>query len=775
MMRPSLSLWLPVLPLLLLACAPSGEEPDGNLPPIDTVVGEGPARFVNVWVGTDDALGVTRPVPNGAGGSTFPAAAAPFGLLQWGPDTPQAVPPGYRYSDSDISAFSLTHLNGAGCPASRDFPLLPTIGESDPEHPRPLSFQHAREIASPGFYEVQLDNGITVDLIAAVHSGLARFSFPTGSEGQLILRNALESDLLVAKDATLQILSPTQIVGSRLDSFCALGVPTRIYFAARFDRPFQGQAFGGDGTDPTQTRSLAGGLLLRFAATRSGVVHMKVGLSSVSSEAALANLDAEIPDWDPNRLRRQTLARWDDLLGRVQVRGGAMAQMVALYTALYRVFLQPAEWSDVDGAYFGFDQRVHPGDGHRHYTHFSGWDIYRSWIALVALLAPNETSDMMRSLIDAAQQGGALPQWAYGSSETGVMIGDPASVMLANAWAYGARDFDPRLALRQMQRNGEDVNARCNDIAARPGLAEYLDRHYVAFDGAHGLDGTTARTLEYAIADSAIAHLAADLGEPSVAGQYRARAGYWRNVFDPQAAAGSYVGAMQPRRFADRGGVADFVPSDVGSSRAVTEGSLEQYTFLVPHDVPGLIAALGGDATFVARLQQHLSQVNTGKHGSFFYIGNEPGFATPWLYPFAGAPGQTQEAVGRILDTAFSLLPSGLPGNDDLGATSSWQAWALLGLYPVVPGVGGLVLSSPRFTRIEIRVPQRPVLRITASNLSPQARYIDGALWNGTAWLVPWLTPEQLRSGGELSLTLAARPSPSWGVAPAHRPQALLP
>lgn len=766
-----------LLTLFLLAGCEATPEllPSPLPPPVSTLAGAGPSRYVNVFVGTDDAPPVESPVPNGRGGSTFPAASAPFGLVQWGPDTVSATPPGYRYADEHIAAFSLTHLNGAGCPASRDFPLLPAIGDLASATTAPLAFQHQRELASPGFYEVQLDSGIIVDLTAATHSGLGRFTFPPTTEARLSLRNAVEGDLLVAQQAELQVVSPTLITGSRLDAFCVSGTPTRIYLAARFDRPFVAEVFGAGETDPTHSHQLTGGLSLRFDTRLNPVVHMKVGLSAISTAAALANLDAELPAWDFDALHRQTLASWDGYLGRVTVEEGSDEAQQALYSALYRVLLQPAVWSDVDGRYFGFDQRVHPSDGHVHYAHFSGWDIYRSWIALVALLAPSETSDMMRSLILAGQQGGALPRWAYGASETGIMIGDPAAILLANAWAFGARDFDARAALALMKHAAEDPAASCNDIAARPGLADYLSRHFCPVDGSEGLDGTTARTLEYAIADAAIARFAAAQGDAATAAQYQARAAYWQNVFDPSAPAGAYRGAMQPRRAVDRGGSPDFVRSPVESSSAVIEGSLEQYTFMVPHDVPGLIRALGGDANFIARLDEHLAQLNSGTHGRHFYIGNEPGFATPWLYAFAGAPHKTQAAVQRILQQAFALTPSGLPGNEDLGATSSWQAWALLGLYPVVPGVGGLLLSTPSLPRLSLTLGSGARLRITAPAPTARARYITGVLWNGRPWPGPWLPLAELAQGGELALTLAETPSPSWGTAPADRPQSHLP
>lgn len=762
--------------LLLLACGQPGS-PSEQPAPIVTLPGEGPAQWVNVFIGTDDAAAsVANPVTNGTGGSTFPAASAPFGMVQWGPDTPAAVPPGYRYSDDQIAAFSVNHLNGAGCPSQRDLPITPAIGNLAAAQSATLPLHHESELASPGFYEVRLDSGITVDLTATQRTGFARFTFPPVSDAKLLVRNALDLDVLVAREAQLEVVSPTVIVGSRLDSFCVSGLPTRIYFAARFDRPFVATAFGDAEPTATQVKSLRGGLALGFDARENPAVHMKVGLSSVSTDGALANLAAESPDWDFNAVRVRTLASWNEYLGRAAVAGGSDSQRQLFYSALYRVFLQPAVWSDVSGAYFGFDQQPHAGDGHTHYANFSGWDIYRSWIQLAALLAPAETSDMVRSLILDGQQGGALPQWAYGTSETAVMIGDPSDAIIANAWAFGAQDFDGAAALALMKHGASDPSATCNDLRTRPGLADYLSRHFCPHDGAEKIHGPTAATLEYAVADAAIGRFAASQGDAATAAEYAARAEYWTNVFDPTATAGAFSGYVQPRLGADAMGAPAFVHADVGSSSSVVEGSLAQYSFLVPQDVPGLIAAMGGDAAFIGRLDDHLAEVNSGTHGTRFYIGNEPGFATPWQYPFAGAPAKTQEAVRRILNSAFSTAPGGLPGNEDLGALSSWIVWAMLGLYPEVPGVGGLIVGSPAFPQVALRMAGGGSFRITAQGgEAPQALYVQDASLNGAALPVPWLPFEKMRGGGELKLSLGTSSSPSWGTAPKDRPQAVIP
>jgi predicted alpha-1,2-mannosidase len=760
--------------LVGLLFAAACQHPEAGPAAISTSAGRGVSKYVNVFVGTDDTKTVANPVVNGLGGSTYPAATAPFGMVQWGPDTPSASPPGYKYSDTNIAGFSLTHLNGAGCPAQRDFPVIPVTGDYDTSKTILLPFKHDNEIASPGFYEVKLDSGITVDLTATQRSGMARFTFPQVAEAHLLIRNAVDWDLVSTQDADQEIVSPTLITGSRLDSFCAAGKSTRVYFAARFDRPFTASPWGDSSDAGDKVTGLPGGLALTFDAGQNRLVHMKVGVSYVSVAGALANLDAENPAWDFNAIHAKTLASWDGYLGRLNVQGGSDEQKQLFYSALYHVFVQPAVFSDVDGSYFGFDQQPHPSDGHVHYANFSGWDIYRSWIQLVALLAPNETSDIVRSLLLDGQQCGTMPQWAYGASETAVMIGDPADPIVANAWAFGARDFDPQVALALMKHGATEAGAKCGGLTTRPGLADYLNFHFCPADVPNPTRGTVAVTMEYAIADAAIARFAQAQGDTASAQEYTLRGKYWRNVFDGTRRDGDFTGFVQPRSSVDVNGAPAFFAADVSSSGPVVEGSVSQYTFLVPQDLAGLIIAMGGDASFITRLDDHLKEVNSGTHGPYLYIGNEPGFGTPWEYPFAGAPWKTQEAIHRIVGTAFSVTPGGLPGNEDLGAMSSWLVWGMLGMYPEVPGVGGFVLASPTFPRVDVTLPGQKVFSILADGVTPAAFYIQAGSLNGAALNVPWVSYDDMKGGGSLELNMTNVPNTSWGAAPVNRPQAYI-
>jgi predicted alpha-1,2-mannosidase len=434
----------------------------------------------------------------------------------------------------------------------------------------------------------------------------------------------------------------------------------------------------------------------------------------------------------------------------------------------------------VSGAYVGLDGKVAQGSGRARYADYSGWDIYRSWTPLAALVAPDETADMMATLVAGEAECGALPRWALESTDTGIMVGDPADVILASGYAFlGPGRFDAAAALAAMVKGATLPTASCNGYTNRKGLADYLAKGYCPIDGAGAPDGPTATTLEYTVADFAISRLAAALGDTANASTFGARGQNWKNVFDPSLPGLGVTGFMAPRLSQDQGGAPAFQAIDPTSGYGFVEGNAAQYTFCVPHDMPGLVTALGGDAAAVARLDAFFAQVNAGVSLPYHYQGNEPGFSIPWAYPFAGAPWRTQDVVRRILTQAFGPGPSGLPGNDDLGAMSSWQAWAMLGLYPAVPGVAGFVVGSPTFPKVTITLGGDPTatshrIVITAEGAAPAAPFVQSLSIGGTPSTSTWIPWETLSSGGTLDFKLGSSPS-TWGGGAGDRPPAFYP
>ncbi|HYE64789.1 MAG TPA: GH92 family glycosyl hydrolase, partial [Pyrinomonadaceae bacterium] len=390
-------------------------------------------QYVNPFTGTGNS-----PLPDylggNASGNTFPGAALPFGMIQWSPDTENGFTKdargSYIYDDTAIRGFSLTHISGPGCFIFADVPFMPIVGRvgaSTASGAYLAKFSHENEKASPGYYEVALDSGVKVNLTVTTRTGFGIFTYPRTTEATMLVdvgRNATG-----VTDARIQIEGDKQISGSVTSGrFCGANNKYTIYFAAEFDRPFKAYGTWLDEKVTPGSRSGKGartGGYVTFDTTANQAVRMKVGISYVSVRNALLNLRAENPRWDFAEVRERASARWNQVLRRIEVSGGTLAEKQVFYTALYHTLLHPNVFNDVNGDYIGFDDRVHQTRGCTQYANFSGWDIYRSQIPLVALLMPEEASDMMQSLVVDAEQGGGLPIWPVANDESGAMVGDP--------------------------------------------------------------------------------------------------------------------------------------------------------------------------------------------------------------------------------------------------------------------------------------------------------------------------------------------------------------
>ena len=612
---------------------------------------------------------------------------------------------GYAYEADAIRGFSLTRLSGAGCASHGNFSLMPLprgLDRFQPDEPVAYAstFRHEHEHASPGFYRVRLDSGIDVELTATLRSGYASIRYAPGAAGSLLLDAGAGATR--RERVHVRVTGPQEVRGSQRSSgFCGGPATTTVYFAARFDRPVSSfGTWGQDGAVRRGARSRragsAAGALLTFDTRRRRTVQVKVGISYVSERNAALNLRRESPAWSLAQVRARARAAWNTALRRIEVRGGSATERRIFATALYHSLLHPSVFSDVDGRYVGRDGRIQVARGYTQLTNVSGWDVYRSQVPLLALVAPRRASDLVRSLLAGAEQAGRLSKWLLAGTETGVMVGDSADPIIAGAHAFGARSFPAEAALRAMVRGATEPqpgpfaypSRNAAGYVQRPGLRQYLELGYVPLDHGDGyVWGPAATTLEYATDDFAIAALAGSLGKSALARTFLGRAGSWRNVFNAS------TGFVEPRL---RDG--SFLPAfDHRAGVGFAEGNAWQYTWMVPHDLGALVEAMGGRGRAVERLDSFFGKLNAGPDEPHMWIGNEPGLLTPWVYLWAGAPWRTQEVVRRIGNESFRASPSGLPGQDDLGALSSWYVWSSLGLYPAIPGVGGLAVGSPRF------------------------------------------------------------------------------
>ena len=767
-----------------------------------------PAAHVNPFTGTD-----ARALDFGTGGgagNTFPGVTLPFGMIQWSPDTvPNVVAyaGGYSYPDTKIRGFSLTHLSGAGCAIFQDVPILPTAvplsaspsvaGTYDVDPTYVPSFTHDDETAEPGYYRVRLDpdtpETVLVELAARARSAVARFTYPLSTTSSVLVNAG--GSAMANGDVDLAIDPAAREVAGSVGAgqFCYHRNRYTVYFALQFSRafaawgtwadqavtsgsvavsghtdgPFHLRPVTGLRNPPHTSNTVRAGTWVTFDTTTDPVVEARVGISFVSVDNARANLAAESPGFDVDAARAEARATWNALLGRIDVAGGSTEDTRTFYTMFYHALLAPTVFSDANGEYLGMDGAVHTAEGTTRYANFSGWDIYRGEIQLLALLDPARVSAMIQSLVANANESGWLPRWPVAAGQTNVMVGDPADAIIASGHAFGARDFDTAAALRAMVKGATETGTSANAAyVERARLADYLSLGWVPHDGtesstgastttfgsAGAVWGSAATTLEYASADFAIARFAAAQGDRRTARAFLRRSDNWRNLvnrgtgyLEPRYASGDFKNGFDPL-----------------GGEGFAEGNAAQYRWAVPFNPAGLFAALGGRRQAIARLDAHLDALNEGPQSAHAFLGNEPELGVPWLYDWLGQPWKTQRVVREAIRTLYDASPAGYPGNDDLGAMSAWYVFGALGLYPPVPGVGLLALGSPLFPEATFHLPGGDLV-ISATGAAPDAPYVRRLTRDGHRHARPWLSYDEIRCGARLAFTLVAAPSETWG------------
>jgi predicted alpha-1,2-mannosidase len=700
-------------------------------------------QYVNPFIGT-------APGSNGDGGNTFPGAMYPMGMVQWSPDTLSTIPGGYSYLDALIKGFSLTHFSGRGCTVYQDIPFIPyaggiTVSPASSPSLYQSRFSHSSEAAHPGYYSVRLlRSNILVELSATARTGMGRFTYPAAAASMLIDAGGSVNG---TSSAGVTILAGSQEITGFATSTVGCGTNHyTVYFAARFDHAFA-QYGTWEGFDvrrgATSSNSQHSGAFVTFDTRAGSTIQAQVGISFVSIANAQANLAAEDARFNFESVRGQADAAWNKHLSSIVVQGSSFDEKVAFYTALYHSYIHPNIFSDDNGQYLGFDGKVYAlARGQQaQYENIPGWDEYRSLIRLRALLDPVETSDIAQSLVNDAVQGdGHLPRWVQANADSHGMNGDDGSTMIAEAYAFGATHFDSATALSAMIAGQPKI---------REGLADYLRLGYVA---ASTTGNSAAITLEYANDDFAIAQFANALGDTQHYQLFLQRSSDWRNLFNLAS------GYIQPRN-SDGSWMAHFNP---GSESGFQEGTAAQYSWLVPFDLRGLIAMMGGNRAVVSRLDSFFTRLNDGPNSLYAYLGNEPSFEIPWEYDFAGAPSRAQAVVRRIQLALFGNTPGGLPGNDDGGAMSSWYVFSAIGLYPEITGVGGFVVGSPLFSSVTIRLGNGHLLQISAASASNGHPYVQDLRINSAETSNLWIPWSEVEHGMTLDFALAGAPS-TWG------------
>lgn len=703
-----------------------------------------PIKYVDPLIGTAPAR-TESALKHGSGseekGQNFPAAGRPFGMTQWTPETRtteiKCISP-YYYNDKFITGFRGSHWMSGSC--TQDYgsmTIMPfTTGSTDTLVHDPVSkFSHKNEVTTPSYYRVLLDNsGIKAELTGSVRSGIMRFTFPGKSQSLLFLR--INSDENAGKiwvdleNNEIKGFNPVhRIYQGRGKSAGFSG-----FFVIRFDKPFK------------QIEQLQGSQKLALSFKNEKIVHVRIGTSFTSLEAAGKNLDSEIPGWDFDKVRKSTEDVWNETLGKVRVSGTSETDMVKFYTALYHCYQLPRIASDIDGSYPGFaqDTLIHKAEGFEYYDDFSMWDTYRALHPLMTILEPERTRDMVRSLVLKAEQGGWMPIFPAWASYTAAMIGDHVSTTISDAYMKGITDFDTEKAYKYMRQNAFDNPsvADYKDGKGRRALKSYLRYNYIpledsVLDAFHRFE-QVSRTLEYSFDDYALARFAKELGKDDDSRILMQRSGNWKNVFDTQS-------GFVRGRYADGRWIEPFNPYKRASY--ICEGTPFQYTWYVPQDIPGLMKAMGGQDAFISKLNEFFDK-------GYYWHGNETDHQAAYIFAMAGKSEKTQEWVRKIISEEYGTGPGGLSGNEDAGQMSAWLVFSMMGFYPVCPASNQYVITTPSFDDVKIFLPGGKTFIISSVKKNKSGAYIRAITKDGGRYNDWFITHEDIVKGSRFTFQL---------------------
>ena len=728
-----------------------------------------PVDYVNPFIGTTNY------------GTTNPGAVCPQGMMSVVPFNVMGAVEGNRDKDSRwwstpyehnnvfFTGYAHVNLSGVGCPELGSLLLMPTTGELEVDYMK-YGSHYTDEQASPGYYSNILTKyGIKTEVTATPRTGRARFTFPEG-KGNILLN--LGEGLTNESGATVRFVNDREIEGSKLlGTFCYNPQSVfPIYFVMRIDkqpgdrgywkkmRPMtiEAQWDSTAGTRKIYTsylKEMSGddiGTWFTFDTREGETIEVSIGVSFVSIENARENLEAEQAGRTFDDLRQAARAAWRNDLSRILVEGGTDDQRTVLYTALYHFLIHPNILNDINGEYPAMESNEILTTQGRRYTVFSLWDTYRNVHQLMTLLFPDRQLDMVRTMIDMYREHGWLPKWELYGRETLTMEGDPVIPVIVDTWMKGLRDFDLETAYEAMRKSATASGA---ENLMRPDADDYFNLGYVPLREQY--DNSVSHALEYYIADFSLSRLAAALGKKEDAKLFYERSLGYRHYFCPE------YGTLRPK-LPDGTFYAPFNPEQGANFEPCPgfhEGSAWNYTFYVPHDIPGLTRLMGGRKAFIDKLQHVFD-------AGLYDPANEPDIAYPYLFSyFKGEEWRTQKLVKELLAKYFKAAPDGIPGNDDTGTMSAWAIFSMLGFYPDCPGLPEYTLTAPTFDKVTIQLdtryyPQKELV-ITTVRPTSDANYIKGIKVGGKAYKGFRISHDQWVNAGQVEFILQERPSSS--------------
>lgn len=743
--------------IFFVACGNKNEEKDYT-------------QFVNPFIGT------------GGHGHTFPGAVVPNGGIQPSPDTRidgWDACSGYHYSDSTINGFSHTHLSGTGCCDYGDVLMMPTVGEqkiaylgkSSQQMAYASVFSHENEVAEPGYYSVFLDTyGVKAELTATKRVALHRYTFPETNQAGMIVDLDYSLQRQKNENMSIEVISDTEIVGSKMTVYWAF--EQKIYFYAKFSEPFSSYQIITDSVMTENGLQPQSKVLVQFEKTTQGKqIFAKVGVSAVDVDGARNNVLSEVPDWDFDSVRKNAKKEWNDLLSRIEVETSDDVQKRIFYTALYHTAIHPNIFSDADGRYLGMDHVIrYTTEDKPIYTIFSLWDTFRAFHPLMTIFDPDKNADFVRSLLTKYEEGGLLPMWELAGNYTATMTGYHAVPVIVDAYMKGCRDFDVNMAYEACLKSSDfDTTNIVTPQKVKNALvlkSKYYKNKlgYAPCDLEHE---TVAKGLEYAYDDWCISLLAKSLGDDVRYERFDDLGKAYRYYYDAS------TGFM---RGLDSKGEWRTPFNPIASNHRADdycEGVAWQWTWFVPHDVPGLVDLMGGKENFILKLDslftmesrlegELISSDISGLIGLYAH-GNEPSHHITHLYNYVGQPWKTQNLVDSILYNLYFDDVNGLSGNEDCGQMSAWYLLNAMGIYQVAPGNPVYSIGRPIFDRMAMHLTNGKQFVVVAKNVSKQNKYIQSAKLNGCPLNEPFLSHQDIMNGAVLELDMGSEPS-QWGV-----------
>lgn len=727
------------------------------------------SAYVNPFIGT------------GGHGHTFPGAVVPHGMIQPSPDTridDWDACSGYYYADSTINGFSHTHVSGTGCCDYGDVLLMPTTGEQtymstdsrSQQLPYASPFSHNNETAEPGYYSVLLDRyQVKAELTATRRGALHRYTFPKSKGAGFILDLDYSLQRQTNSEMEIEVISDTEIIGHKKTTYWAFD--QYINFYAKFSKPFTYTLVNDSVTMDDGKRLPICKALLQFDTDENEEVLVKVGISAVDTDGARKNLEAEIPDWNFERVRTNARTDWNRYLSKIDITTEEENDKVIFYTSLYHTAISPNLFTDVDGRYLGMDLAIHQGDTlNPIYTVFSLWDTFRALHPLMTIIDPELNNQFINSLIKKHQEGGIFPMWELASNYTGTMIGYHAVPIIVDAYMKGYRNFDVREAYKASLRAAEyDTSGiKCPPLVL-PHLmpkAKYY-KNTIGYIPCDRENESVAKALEYAYDDWCISVFAEAMGDFEAQTKYTRLAKAYEFYFDKSTrfmrgldSKGEWRTPFNPRTSNHR-------------TDDYCEGTAWQWTWFVPHDVEGLMNLMGGQEPFIEKLDslftadsslegEATSADISGLIGQYAH-GNEPSHHIIHLYNYANAPWRTQELVDSVYRSQYFNSVDGLAGNEDCGQMSAWYILNSMGFYQVCPGKPIYSIGRPAFDKVVINLPGDKKFRIIVKNNAKSHKYIQRVSLNGKALKTPFFSHQDLVQGGEMEIEMSNQPT-RWGV-----------